>query len=50
MTNKEAIKELKILSEFYWDEDPYLGLALDMAINALERQSEDAISREEIER
>ena len=48
MTNKEAIRELKILSEIYWDEGS--ETALDMAIKALERQSEDAISREEIER
>ena len=45
MTEKEAIKELKILREDYWDEYGDTMPALDMAIKALEQQSEDAISR-----
>lgn len=47
MTNEEAIKELKILREDYWDEYGDTMPALDMAIKALEQQSEDAISRAE---
>ena len=56
MTREEAINELKILKEDYWDHDGYghetkqyndTMLALDMAINALEQEPcEDAISRE----
>lgn len=47
MTREEAIKELKILKEDYWDDDGYghetqqyddTLLALDMAINALEQE------------
>lgn len=50
MTRKEAIKELKILKEDYWDDDGYghetkqyydTMLALDMAIEALEQQTCD---------
>lgn len=46
MINKQAIKELKILKEDYWDDDGYghetkqyddTILALDMAIQALEQ-------------
>lgn len=46
MTREEAIKELKILKEDYWDDDGYghetkqyddTMLALDMAIKALEQ-------------
>jgi hypothetical protein len=47
MTNEEAIKELKIIREDYWDEYSDTMPALDMAIKALEQQSEDAISRAE---
>ena len=50
MTKEEAIKELKIIREDYWDEYSDPMPALDMAIKALERLSDDAISREEIER
>ena len=48
MTREEALKELKILKEDYWDDDGYghetkqyddTMLALDMAIKALERES-----------
>lgn len=48
MTRKEAIKELEILKEEYWDDDGYghetkqyddTMLALDMAIQALEQES-----------
>jgi hypothetical protein len=46
MTNEEAIKELKIIREDYWDEYEDPMPALDMAIKALEQQPcEDAISR-----
>lgn len=47
MTREEAIKDLKILKEDYWDDDGYghetkqygdTMLALDMAINALEQE------------
>ena len=47
MTRKEAIEELKILKEDYWDDDGYghetkqyddTMLALDMAIKALEQE------------
>lgn len=46
MTREEAIQELEILKEDYWDDDGYghetkqyddTMLALDMAINALEK-------------
>lgn len=47
MTNEEAIKEIKIIREDYWDEYEDTMPALDMAIKALEQQSEDAISRED---
>jgi hypothetical protein len=57
MTREEAIKELKIIREDYWDDDGYghetkqyddTMLALDMAIKALEEKSyEDTISREQ---
>lgn len=48
MTREEAIKELEILKEEYWDDDGYghetkqyddTMLALDMAIQALEQES-----------
>jgi hypothetical protein len=38
MTNEEAIKELKIIREDYWDEYGDPMPALDMAIKALEQQ------------
>ena len=38
MTNEEAIKELKIIREDYWDEYKDPMPALDMAIKALEQQ------------
>lgn len=47
MTQKEAIRELKILKEDYWDDDGYghetkqyddTMLALDIAIKALEQE------------
>ena len=38
MTNEEAIKELKIIREDYWDEYNDPMPALDMAIKALEQQ------------
>lgn len=47
MTREEAIKELEILKEEYWDDDGYghetkqyddTMLALDMAIKALEQE------------
>lgn len=54
---KEAIEELKILKENYWEDDGYgyataecqkMITALDMAIEALEKQPcEDCISRQE---
>ena len=48
MTNEEAIKELKIIREDYWDEYKDPMPALDMAIKALEQQPcEEAISRED---
>lgn len=56
-TNKEAIEELKILKEDYWEDDGYgyataecqeAITAIDMAIEALEQQPcEDCISRQE---
>lgn len=59
MTREEAIKELKILKEEYWDDDGYghetkqyddTMLALDMAIKALEQEPcDDAISRQAVE-
>ena len=55
MTREEAIVELKILKEEYWDDDDYghetkqyddTMLALDMAINALGQEPcDDCISR-----
>ena len=39
MTNEEAIKELKIVREDYWDEYGDPMPALDMAIKALEQTS-----------
>ena len=39
MTNEEAIKELKILREDYWDEYGDTMPALDIAIKALEQES-----------
>ena len=45
MTNKEAIKELKILREDYWNEYEDPMLAVDMAIKALEQEPcENAIN------
>lgn len=50
MTREEAIKELKILKEEYWDDDGYghetkqyddTMLALDMAMKALEQEPKD---------
>ncbi len=38
MTNEEAIKELKIIREDYWDEYNDSMPALDMAIKALEQE------------
>lgn len=50
MTREEAIKELKILREDYWDEYGDTMPALDMAIKALEQQpSEDCISRQAVD-
>ena len=46
MTREEAIKELKIIREDYWDEYEDPMPALDMAIKALEL-CEDAISRQD---
>ena len=43
MTKEEAIKELKIIREDYWDEYADAQPALDIAINAIERLSDDAI-------
>jgi hypothetical protein len=58
MTREEAIRELKILKEEYWDDDGYghetkqyddTMLALDIAIKVLEQQPcEDAVSRQAI--
>ena len=57
MLREDAIRELKILKENYWDDDGYghetkqyvdTMSALEMAIKALEQEScEDAISRKE---
>ena len=53
MTREEAIEELKILKEGYWDDDGYghkteqydnTMLALDMAINALEQEQDMTIA------
>lgn len=41
MTNEEAIKELKILREDYWDEYGDTMPALDIAIKALEQETCD---------
>jgi hypothetical protein len=47
MTREEAIKELKIIREDYWDEYNDSMPALDMAIKALEQEPcEDCISRD----
>ena len=58
MLREDAIRELKILKEDYWDDDGYghetkqyddTMLALDMAIKALEQEyCEDAISRKAV--
>lgn len=58
MTREEAIKELKILREDYWEDDGYghetiqnddTMFALDMAIKALEQQPcDDCISRQAV--
>ena len=49
MTREEAIKELKIIREDYWDEYEDPMPALDMAIKALEQEPcEDCISRKAI--
>ena len=58
MTREEAIEELKILKEEYWDDDGYghetkqyddTMFALDMAIKALEQEPcEDCVSRKDI--
>ena len=50
MTKEEAIKELKIIREDYWDEYRDPQPALDIAIKAIERLSDDEISKEENER
>ena len=53
MTREEAIEELKILKEGYWDDDGYgheteqydnTMLALDMAIKALEQEQDMTIA------
>lgn len=58
MTREEAIRELKILKENYWDDDGYgheikqyddTILALDMAIKSLEQEPcEDCVSRKAV--